>query len=253
MRCSRIHLPFGQSVIIVVRGAVAPRVLVGGEHPLGDRHRQRRLPIRDDVHVLVRRRIDVGVVEDDGAVVAHVLPEVLEVGRDGQLLVVAPHARVLGDVERHVRDDAERAVAAHRAVEQLGLDRRAGGDDAAVREHEGDVAHGAHERPLADVPTVRVHRQRAADGERVVRLHDLHGEADPVERLLHFAPARPRAHGDRPSRRVERDDAAELPHVELDAVGRRRLSAHAVAPAANRDRPGRCLARRSRCRRSCAA
>ena len=205
---------------------------------VGDRERVRGARIRHGVDPLVRRRIDVGVVKDDVRVWLNLAAEEAEVIGDGKRAVESLHVRVGCEIQGDIGNDSECAVSAHCAEEELRVLGRARANDASVREHERDGAHGADERTLSDVATVRVHGECAAHGEGVVRLHDLDGQPCRVDRsAARRASAFPS--GRSPcARRYRADDALELAEVELKPIGCGGLAAHAVTSAANGDGAG---------------
>src|SRR5207245_469710 len=87
------------------------------------------------------------------------------------------------------------------------------------------------ERAEADVASVDVDADRAADAEIGVGLHDADRQAVRVDEALDVAPADAALHADRLGDRREGDHAVERPHVEVQAARARGLPAHAEVTA----------------------
>ena len=215
--------------------AIQPVGPVRGYQAIGYGDRLVGPRVGDRVDGVVAVGVDVRVVEDREGVVPHLLREIAGVVGDRHHLVAALDPDVPGEVEGDVGDDAQPAVAAYDAGEDLRVHRAARLHHGPVREHDPQAANGTDQRSLPDVAAVHVDRYRAADREVGVGLHDLHGEIVGVERLLDLAPPRAGLDGDRPRGGIQRQDAIEPAHVDLERAGRGGLSPHAVAPAADGD------------------
>ena len=98
--------------------------------------------------------VKVGVVKHRFRIVAHGVAEMRPVFGDGITAWVRLDSSVLRQLQLDLDDDTERAVAADRAEEQLGVLVAARRDQRAVGEDELQAAHRKHERPEADVAAV---------------------------------------------------------------------------------------------------
>ena len=172
-------------------------------------------------------------------VVAHGAPEVRPVLGERHGGVRALHARVQRQVELRLDNDAERAVSADRAEEEIRALLAARFGEGAVVQHELQRPCRKHQRPQAHVAAVHVDAERTADREVGVGLHDLDREAVRVDEALDVAPPHSGLHPDRPRFGRERDDPVHRAHVEVQAARARGLAAHAEAATADRYRAGR--------------
>ena len=170
--------------------------------------------------------------------VAHLLEEEALVLGDRHAAVAPLDAHVVREIQRDLDDHAEAAVPADRPVEEVPILRGARLDHGAIGEHHFHRPDRENQRPQPDVAAVRVHRQRTANGEIGVRLHDLHGKAGGVDVLLDLAPRGPRLYRNGLRRARETEDRVVPAHVDVQGAVGRGLAAHAVARAADGDRPG---------------
>jgi len=130
------------------------------------------------------------------------------------------------NVEFHLRDHADGAIAADRGAEELGPRPAIGLDDFAVRQHQLQRLHGMPEGPVADITAMGVDRHRAADGEVGVAVHGPHRQLMRVDEILQIAPAHARLHAHRLRLGAQPHQPVHFAHVEVQAAGDRHLPAH---------------------------
>ncbi|MNI73063.1 hypothetical protein D3C73_1290420 [compost metagenome] len=81
-----------------------------------------------------------------------------------------------------------------------------------------------------------IDRQRPADGEVGIALHDFYREVVRVDDRLQVAPPHPCLYAYDPVLRRVTDHLIELTHIEVQAVFGGDLSTHAIAATTNTDR-----------------
>src|SRR5262245_57543470 len=231
-------LPEGQLGYPKLGGALRPVALSEGYQAMRDSDRLIRLRPGDGGDRVVPRRVEVSVVEDGAGGIADLSHEEIAVRRHGQSSDGPRNPGIVREPEGRIDDDAEATIAAYAAVEELGVFGPTRRDELSIGQDHPDGLDRVDERALTHVATVRVHAERPADGEVRIRLHDLDGQVVGIDGFLNLAPGDTRLHGDALALRLERDDVIERTHVEVQAVCDRDLPAHAVARAADRDRPG---------------
>ena len=202
--------------------AVRARQRLVGAAP-GDRHRRIEL-----------RRHQVGVVHHAVAIVQHLGGEELRVVGQRHVLDAPFHLRVVVEIELDFGDHADRAVAADRGREQLGVLLAAGLDDAAVGQHQLQGPHRVADRAMPDIAAMAVDRHRAADREVGKALHRAHRQVVRIEHVLQVAPGDAGLHPHPVLGGAQPEHPLHLPHVQVQPAGDGDLAAHAVAAAADR-------------------
>src|SRR5262249_41561638 len=117
------------------RQVVPPACRTNGLQMVRDRRRSIGLRPRDRHHLIVGWWVEIAVVKDRARRIAYVLEENLLVLTRRQRADIALDADVVDELERRLDDHPEAAVAADRAVEEVGVLGRARRDERAVGEH----------------------------------------------------------------------------------------------------------------------
>ena len=266
--CPRDRLKFGD---VVAGLEIAPMDLAAeekqwveqvlapllAERPFGDRPHHifldRPLPARRLQPLGVRRRalgplpsrraqrtvmwrVQVCVVEQRGARVAHRLLEERQVRRRRELRRDALEPLVVGNFELGLNDDAKRPVAPDRTIKDLAVLGRRRVMKRAVGGDEPDRPNAHDQRAEPDVAAVAIDAERPAHGEIGISLHDLDRQIVRIEEALQVTPARAREHAHRARHRIETRYSGQAAHVDVQAAVAGGLAAHAEMAAADRHR-----------------